>query len=146
MIIIDKKIHEEIGEKSIKLIKDIIKKECKKINKKIKIISIKNLSFSEIINLNKKVFKKDYLTDVISINYETEILDAEIYICLKMIMENAKKYKIDYKEEIYRVIFHGFLHLVGYDDKEKKMKEKMFKKQNSLIANVSRETKNQIYE
>ena len=58
------------------------------------------------------------LTDIITFNLEEERapIEGEIYISLNRVLENAREYKQDNKIELKRVIIHGFLHLLGYDD------------------------------
>ena len=48
--------------------------------------------------------------------------EAEVYISIDRVRDNAKLLKNPYKEELHRVIFHGALHLCGYNDKTKKDK------------------------
>ena len=77
--------------------------------------------------LKKTYFHKDILTDVITFNLEEEgePIEGEIYISLERIKENAQKFKQDIAIEIRRVIIHGCLHLIGYDDKTLKEKKEM---------------------
>ncbi len=77
--------------------------------------------------LKKTYFHKDILTDVITFNLEEEgePIEGEIYISLERIRENAKKFKQEIAIEIRRVIIHGCLHLIGYDDKTLKEKKEM---------------------
>ena len=68
--------------------------------------------------INKNYLKKNHLTDIISFNYseaKTEI-DGELYISMDRIRENAKVFSKNIENELFRVIFHGLLHLVGEDD------------------------------
>ena len=76
--------------------------------------------------LKKTYFHKDILTDVITFNLEEEgePIEGEIYISLERIRENAQKFKQDIAIEIRRVIIHGCLHLIGYDDKTLEEKKK----------------------
>jgi len=70
-------------------------------------------------NLKKEFFKIDKATDVIAFRfneYESENIEGEIYICLTVAKENAEYYDEPYKKEIARLIIHGGLHLIGYDD------------------------------
>ena len=68
--------------------------------------------------LKIKYFDMDIFTDVITFNLSENKndLDAEIYISWDRIDDNAKKYKQTINEEIKRIIIHGCLHLVGFND------------------------------
>ena len=68
--------------------------------------------------LKKKYFREDVLTDVITFNLEEkgDPIEGEIYISLNRVSENAIKFKQDIGIELKRVIIHGILHLLGYDD------------------------------
>ena len=80
------------------------------------------------------------LTDTISFNLEDkcEAIDGEIYISLNQVSENAKEYNQDIGKELKRVIIHGFLHLVGYDDQTPGDK----KNNDTPRRSLSRETSN----
>ena len=69
--------------------------------------------------INKKYLKHDYLTDIITfeLSGKGQPVTAEVYISLERIRENAYKNSVSLKSELHRVIFHGVLHLCGYDDK-----------------------------
>jgi len=71
----------------------------------------------EIIRLNRKYLNHDYYTDVITFYYQgPDRLSGDIFISLDKVSENAHDYQTSFDKELLRVIFHGFLHLVGYDD------------------------------
>ena len=77
--------------------------------------------------LKKDFFDVDAYTDVISFNLEDEgkNIDGEIYISWDRVNENASQYKQTVASEFKRVIIHGILHLVGYDDQTNKEKSIM---------------------
>ena len=69
--------------------------------------------------LKNRFFNIDHTTDVIAFrlnDYQKKDIEGEIYICLSVAKENAEYYKVPYQKEIARLIIHGGLHLIGYED------------------------------
>lgn len=75
-----------------------------------------------LLEKNITFLNHDTLTDVITfdLSENEKKLEAEIYISVERIQENAQNLKILYQEELHRVIFHGLLHLCGFKDKSEK--------------------------
>ena len=97
-------------------------------------------------NLKKQFFQKDHFTDVIAFrlnDYDEENVEGEVYISLPRAKANAKKFDQPYSKEIARLIIHGSLHLLGYNDSTKKDKTKMTKKEDIHLNKVNW---NKIYE
>lgn len=96
---------------------------------------VKGLSFifcSDIflLDINIKYLNHDYFTDIITFpipNEQDSMIDGEIYISVDRVSENANKYNTSFETELYRVIFHGLLHLCGYKDKTSSQKTEMRK-------------------
>jgi rRNA maturation RNase YbeY len=87
-----------------------------------------------LLNINRKYLGHDFYTDIITFNLsENDIVQAEIYISINRVRENAKSYNSSFKTEIHRVIFHGVLHLCGYRDKTKKDTENMRHKEDFYL-------------
>ena len=86
-------------------------------------------------NLKIKYFNMDILTDVITFNLSDNNveLDAEIYISWDRIIDNAKKYKQTVEQESKRIIIHGCLHLVGFNDYTKEEINLMRKKEQEYL-------------
>lgn len=77
------------------------------------------VSESQILDTNKSFLQHDYLTDIITFNYnEGKEVRGEVYICSDVVKENAKDLQVQKEVELRRVIIHGLLHLMGYDDHE----------------------------
>ncbi len=82
-----------------------------------------------LLEINKKYLNHDYYTDIITFDYsEGDELSGDIYISTERVEENSDQEKVHFTEELYRVVFHGALHLCGYNDKneedQKLMREK----------------------
>ena len=96
-------------------------------NKNIQSINLIISNDEHLNELKKQYFNQDYYTDVIAFNLEDEgnSIDGEIYISMDRIIYNANKYNCNLNDELKRIIVHGTLHLIGYDDATKKEKESM---------------------
>lgn len=74
-----------------------------------------------LLQMNRDFLKHDYYTDIITfgLSEKGEPVEAEVYISLDQVKDNAATIGTTFKEETLRVIFHGALHLCGYKDKKK---------------------------
>jgi probable rRNA maturation factor len=72
-----------------------------------------------VLNINKEYLDHDYYTDIITFDQsETEHkIDADIYISIDRVKDNASEQNISDTIEFHRVLIHGVLHLLGYRDK-----------------------------
>lgn len=88
-----------------------------------------------LLNINKEYLQHDTYTDIITFDLSTKPnqLLADIFISVERVAENAEKFKIDYEQELRRVMVHGVLHLLGYKDKSKKDQEHMRAKENEYL-------------
>ena len=70
-----------------------------------------------ILDVNIKYLGHDYYTDIITFDYcEGDRLSGDLFISIDSVRENASFYGVDFPTELNRVIVHGLLHLIGYDD------------------------------
>ena len=85
-------------------------------------IQINFVNSKEIMRINKEFLDHNYSTDIITFDYSESQnkLSGEIYISIDHAASNAKKYGVKLKDEIMRLIIHGFLHLFGFDDQSQK--------------------------
>jgi len=86
--------------------------------------------------LKKEYFGEDVFTDTISFNLEEESdpIEGEVYISLERVSENAHTFQQDFITEYKRVIIHGCLHLLGYNDELPKDKTKMTKLEETYLS------------
>ena len=85
--------------------------------RKIGDISIIFCSDNYILDVNLKYLQHDYYTDIITFDYcEGKVLSGDLFISIDSVRENAEFYKTEFNDELNRVIVHGLLHLIGYDD------------------------------
>ena len=70
-----------------------------------------------ILDVNMKYLQHDYFTDIITFDYcEKDILSGDLFISIDSVRENALFYGVPFPDELDRVMVHGLLHLIGYDD------------------------------
>jgi rRNA maturation RNase YbeY len=87
--------------------------------------------------LKRKFFNKDHLTDIIAFrlnNYSEKFIEGEIYISLQRVKENSRQFNQPYQKEISRLVIHGCLHLMGYDDKTSNGKKNMTMLENKYLT------------
>ena len=113
-----------IDDKWIQSVCENILKDNKHDEASITIIFSNDLKLSK---LKKEYFGKDVFTDTISFNLEEkgDSIEGEVYISLDRVSDNAIIYKQDFITECKRVIIHGCLHLLGFNDELPEDKTKM---------------------
>ena len=85
--------------------------------KKLGNISIISCSDDYILDVNMKYLQHDYFTDIITFDYcEKDFLNGDLFISIDSVRENALYYGTEFADELNRVMVHGLLHLIGYDD------------------------------
>ena len=85
--------------------------------KKLGPISIIFCSDNYILDINMKYLQHDYFTDIITFDYcEGDTVSGDLFISIDSVRENALHYDVKFEDELDRVMVHGLLHLIGYDD------------------------------
>lgn len=70
-----------------------------------------------LLDINKKFLSHDYYTDIITFDYsEGNNISGDLFISIDSVRDNAQHFNVDFKTELDRVIAHGILHLIKYDD------------------------------
>jgi rRNA maturation RNase YbeY len=102
-----------------------------------------NLIFCYNDKLNsfkRKYFDDDVLTDIVTFPIKNDNdLEAEIYISFEMAKLNADEFNVSLNNELSRLIIHGVLHLIGFNDNTKDAKKIMFSKQEEIISNFQKD-------
>lgn len=115
-------IHIEYGEWKGNLnipsgFREVVKEIGLQENRKLGEICFIFVSEKEILGINREFLKHDYVTDVITFGNNRKLLvGGDIFICPQMVFSNAVSYKSDNYTELFRVMIHGVLHLIGYND------------------------------
>ena len=124
----------KIGKNSVKKnIKYLISNELKRLGN----ISVILCSDLYLLEINRQFLKHNYYTDIITFNYcEKDTVSGDLYISADRVKENAGNFASTFMEELYRVIFHGVLHLIGYNDKTKEEQVEMRQKENFYLSKV----------
>ena len=88
----------------------------------------------EILEMNQKFLKHDYYTDVITFgDLEDKKISGDIAISIERVLDNSKTYGVEFEDELKRVMVHGLLHIMGYNDKASDDKSVMSQKENKAI-------------
>lgn len=90
-----------------------------------------------LLEMNKTHLDHDYFTDIITFNYvEGRIISGDLFISVDRVKDNAKHFGANFANELFRVILHGVLHLVGYNDKTTGEQKVMREKENLYLGEV----------
>jgi rRNA maturation RNase YbeY len=83
-------------------------------------LNIVFMSDEELLKINQQFLQHDYYTDIITFDNGTtdQLIMGELYISLDRVRDNAKTMGEKYQSELLRVVAHGVLHLIGYQDKK----------------------------
>ena len=111
-------------------IEDVIKKE-KKIVRDITYIFCDD---DYLLERNKEFLNHNTLTDIITFNYCIDNnISSDIMISIDRVKENSTIFENSFNEELKRVMIHGILHLIGYNDKSEEEEELMRKKEDFYL-------------
>ena len=103
--------------------------------KRIGQVNIIFCSDNYILDINQKYLQHDYFTDIITFDYcEGMTLSGDLFISVDTVRENAIFYGTEFDDELNRVIVHGLLHLIGYDDHSEEDQKTMRSKEDYYLA------------
>ncbi len=97
-------------------------------------INIIFCSDNYILDVNMKYLQHDFFTDIITFDYcEKDVLSGDLFISIDSVRENAQFYGTEFADELNRVMVHGLLHLIGYDDHSEADIAEMRQKENYYL-------------
>ena len=111
-------------------LKAVATEESKKLGR----INIIFCSDNYLLDVNMKFLQHDYYTDIITFDYcEKDILSGDLFISIDSVRANGDFFGTTFENELNRVIVHGILHLIGYDDHTEEDQKTMRSKENYYL-------------
>ena len=85
---------------------------------------------------NLQYLQHDTFTDIITFDTSDKAkeISGDIFISIERVKENSQTFKVFFKTELFRVMIHGILHLLGYKDKTQKEQEMMKAKEDYYLS------------
>ena len=119
----DRRINLKSKKKLKKYIQNLFTKEKKDLFK----LDYIFCSDKYLLEINIRFLNHDFYTDVITFDLSSagNGTEGEVYLSIDRIKDNAKKIGVPFNEELHRIIFHGALHICGYNDKTKSQQKEM---------------------
>lgn len=117
-------------------IETIFKKEKKELGE----INYIFCSDEMLLKINQDFLQHNYFTDIITFGLQEQgqPIEAEIYISIDRVKDNAIQHGVGYENEMMRVLFHGALHLCGYKDKKKSEIQEMRAKEDQYLRMIAK--------
>lgn len=88
-----------------------------------------------LLKVNIEYLDHDYYTDIITFDNSEidDVIEGDIFISLDRIKDNSKSLNESFDNELLRVLAHGLLHLIGFNDKTNEDQEEMTKQENLAL-------------
>lgn len=87
-----------------------------------------------LLKVNQDYLDHDYYTDIITFPYRYQPIKSDIFISVDRVIENAQKHDSTTSHELHRVMVHGLLHMLGYDDHSDEDVKQMRQKEDYYLA------------
>ncbi|HEX4645090.1 MAG TPA: rRNA maturation RNase YbeY [Verrucomicrobiae bacterium] len=112
-------------------------------------LAVHLINASEMARLNETWLKHAGSTDVITLDYADSVAEkarvqpekpsiaGEIFVCVEVVLHQARRFRVRWQVELARYIIHGLLHLQGYNDQNSAARRKMKRQENRLLKEVS---------
>ncbi|HEX9829166.1 MAG TPA: rRNA maturation RNase YbeY [Bacteroidota bacterium] len=116
-------------------VRSVLRRESKHLSS----VSVVFVGSRFIRRINRDFLGHDIITDVISFPLQDGLgVDAELYINLERAKSQAREYNVKFKDEVLRLVIHGTLHVLGYDDTTKKAKQRMRRREDFYLTRLSK--------
>lgn len=102
-------------------------------------LSVINYIFCDdeyLLEINKTYLDHDYYTDIITFPLNQDPIEADIFISIDRVYDNATQLKVAKETELHRVMAHGILHLIGFKDKTEEDALEMRNQEEEAIAMI----------
>jgi probable rRNA maturation factor len=120
--------------KNKRLLKTWIKDSIQNENHSVGDLTYVFCSDKYLLNMNKEHLSHDYYTDIITFNYNVEKhVSGDFFISVERVGDNASQQNNTLIDELHRVLIHGVLHLVGYNDKTDLQQAEMTSKEDYYL-------------
>ena len=104
-------------------------------------LGIKIVSSAEMARVNEQYLQHAGPTDVITFNHldaeQQKRIHGDIYVCIEEAVIQAKRFGTSWQEELVRYVVHGILHLLGYDDRTERLRQRMKRVEDKLMTQIS---------
>lgn len=89
-----------------------------------------------LLEVNKEHLNHDYYTDIITFDNseESNTIESDIFISIDRVKENAQTQSSNFHTELHRVMIHGVLHLLGFNDKNESQQKAMREKEDACLS------------
>jgi len=90
-----------------------------------------------LLKINQEYLDHDYYTDIITFDNRDDIndpIESDIFISIDRVTENAIDQNVSFEVELKRVLAHGLLHLIGYNDKTEDEQQLMREKEEAYLS------------
>lgn len=128
------------------IVKEWIKRVVTSYGYKLGDVNVIFCSDEYLLQINKDYLNHNYYTDIITFDYSEEgRIAGELYISIDTVLTNAAEYNQERAAELLRVIIHGFLHLMQFNDQSPEEEAEMHSKEDAALSLFDFSTFNQTF-
>ncbi|MFT5667458.1 MAG: putative rRNA maturation factor [Vicingaceae bacterium] len=88
-----------------------------------------------LLKINQDYLNHNTFTDIVTFNYvEYNVISGDLFISIDRVKDNSVEFKSSFSQELNRVLIHGVLHLIGYNDKSTKEAQEIRAKEDFYLT------------